>query len=100
MSKETIRVVAHIFALPEKAEEVKSILSGLVEPTRQEAGCIHYELLQSRTNPTEFTLLEEWETQAALDAHSAANFVKTAEAKMDSLLITSPPDVRFYMSIA
>lgn len=100
MSKETIRVVAHITALPGKAEEVKVILSGLIEPTRQEAGCIQYELLENPTDPTDFVLLEEWETQAALDAHSAAANVKAAEAKMDSLIAPNPPDVRFYRLLA
>lgn len=100
MAKQTIRVVAQINALPGKEEEVKSILAGLVEPTRQEAGCIQYELLQNNTEPNNFVLLEEWETQAALDGHSAAAHTKTAEANVDSLLAKTPPDVRFYRVVA
>ena len=100
MSKETIRVIAHITALPGKDEEVKSILGGLVEPTRKEAGCIQYDFLQNSTEPTDFVLLEEWETKAALDDHSAAVHTKSAEAKVDSLIAKTPPDVRLYQVVA
>ena len=94
--RKPVRVVAHITAHAGKEAEVQSILSGMIEPTHQEFGCIHYQLLHNLHNPAEFTLLEEWETQAALDAHSAAPHTKAAEAKMDSLIAQSPPDVRFY----
>jgi len=46
-------VVVHIVALPEKMKELKSVLLGLVEPTRQEKGCILYELLQNQEELTD-----------------------------------------------
>ena len=100
MATDKIRVVAHITARPGKEAEVQSILSGMLTPTRQESGCIQYELLHNLNNPAEFTLSEEWETQAALDGHTAAPHTKAAEAKMHSLLEHSPPDVRFYRSLS
>lgn len=100
MITETVRVVAHIIARPGKEAEVQSILSEMLVPTRQEPGYIQYELLHNLNNPAEFTLLEEWETQAALDEHSAASHTKAAEAKMDSIIEHSPPDVRFYRSLS
>lgn len=96
---EEIRVVAHIIARTSKEAEVRSILSGMIEPTRQEAGCIQYELLHNLNYPAEFTLLEAWESQAALDSHTAAAHTKAAEAKIESLIEHSPPDVRFYRSL-
>ena len=36
-------------ALPDKVEELKAILLGLIEPTRLEAGVIKYELLQNQS---------------------------------------------------
>lgn len=94
-----IRVIAHITARSGQESAVQSILSGMLEPTRQEAGCIQYELLHNLNNPAEFTLLEEWESQAALDGHTVAAHTKAAEAKMESLIEASPPDVRFYRSL-
>lgn len=96
---ETIRVVAHITARSGKEAEVKSTLRGLVEPTRQEPGCIHYQLLQNLNKLAEFTLLEEWESQTALDGHTAAAHTKAAEALVERLIEKSPPDVRFYRSL-
>lgn len=98
--KEPIRVVAQITVRHGKEDEVKSVLSSLVKPTHQESGCLHYELLQNNDDPAEFVLLEEWETQAALDGHTAASHTKTAEARMESLIKKSPPDVRFYRTVA
>jgi quinol monooxygenase YgiN len=69
MPKTTIRVVAHIATLPDKVEEVKSVLLRIIEPTRQEDGCIVYELLQNQKDSTDFTFVEEWESQELLNAH-------------------------------
>ena len=79
---------------------MKSILSGVVKPTHQESGCLHYELIQNHDNSAEFVLLEEWEIQAVLDNHGDTPHIKTAEAKMESLIEKTPPDVRFYRTIA
>jgi quinol monooxygenase YgiN len=67
MTNQTIHVVARFVALPDKVEELKAILLGLIEPTRLEAGVIKYELLQNQSDPTDFTFVEEWESEAALD---------------------------------
>ena len=37
-------VVATFFAKPEKREELRDMLMGLVSPTRREAGCVDYHL--------------------------------------------------------
>lgn len=69
MPGNSIRIVAKVVANPDSVDRVYSILSDLVVPTRDESGCISYELLQNRTDPTDFTFVEEWETDAAIDAH-------------------------------
>lgn len=95
MSKETVRVVSRIVALPEKVEELKSILSGIVEPTRKESGCIQFELQQNHQDPTDFVFLEQWESDASLDAHLASAHIQEAVSKLDGLL-GAPPDIRRY----
>jgi quinol monooxygenase YgiN len=95
MSKTTIRVVARVIALPDKVEEVKSILMGLIEPTRQEEGCIAYELLQNHQDPMDFTFVEEWESQALLNAHLASEHIAQASSQLGGL-IASEPDIRVY----
>ncbi len=52
-----LRVVARIKAKSEAINEVRELLCGLIEPTRKESGCINYELLQNRDDPTDFTFV-------------------------------------------
>ena len=99
MSKTTIRVVARVVALPDQVEEVKSVLLGLIEPTRKEQGCIVYELLQNQADPTDFTFVEEWETQALLEAHLASAHIEEAESQLNGL-IAAEPDIRLYQLLA
>jgi quinol monooxygenase YgiN len=99
MSKTTIRVVARVVALPDQVEEVKSVLLGLIEPTRKEEGCIVYELLQNQADPTDFTFVEEWESQALLEAHLASAHIEEAKSQMDGL-VAAEPDIRLYQLLA
>ena len=55
-----LRVVARVVALPNQVEALKAVLLRLVEPTRQEAGCLQYDLLQNQEDPTDFTFVETW----------------------------------------
>ena len=95
----TVRVVAHFIALPDKVEEVKSILSDLVEPTRQEEGCILYQLLQNPEVLTDFVFIEEWASEAQLDAHLKSPHINEVGAKLDGML-AAEPDIRLYQLLA
>jgi quinol monooxygenase YgiN len=96
---EKLRVVAHVVALPDKVDETKSLLLGLIEPTRQEAGCIRYELLQNQTDPTDFVFVEEWESLQALDTHLASAHIQAAIAQVPNL-IAEGPEIRCYKLLA
>lgn len=64
-----LRVVADVRAKEGKAEELRSILAGLVEPSQGEAGCQHYELWQDLEDPHRFTFIETWDDHEALETH-------------------------------
>jgi quinol monooxygenase YgiN len=95
----TIHLIARTIALPDKVELVKAILLELIEPTRQETGCIKYELLQNQSDPTEFTIVEEWASDEALQAHGNSAHLKTAVSKLENV-IAGPLDVRRYDLLA
>ena len=99
MSKTTLRVVARLVAFPEKVEELKSLLLSVVGPTCQEPGCIKYELLQNQADPTDFTFVEEWESETLLDTHLASTHIQAALPKLEGLAI-APPDIRRYQLLA
>lgn len=99
MPSSTLRVVAHFRARSDTIEELKSLLAGLVAPTRAEDGCIRYELHQDNEDPLRVTFIEEWSDDAALDAHLASAHVQAALAQAPDLL-DADPDIRRCTMIA
>ncbi|HEY9621380.1 MAG TPA: putative quinol monooxygenase [Crinalium sp.] len=99
MAQSTVRVVARLIAFPDKVEDAKALLFGLVAPTRQEPGCLQYDLLQNQADPTDFTFVEEWESHEALNAHLASEHIQAAIARVPEL-ISEGPDIRRYIVLA
>lgn len=95
MAQGYLRVVARVVALPDKVEELKAVLGELIKPTRQETGCIQYELWQNQNEPTDFTFVETWTDKFHLDNHLASEHIQSAIEKFDGL-ITAEPDIRLY----
>ncbi len=99
MSPTSLRVVARITARKDTVAEVRAILIGLVAPTRAEAGCVVYELLQNRADPTDFTFVEEWASDAAFERHHTTEHIRAAFPKLEAL-VANPPDIRTYSVVA
>ena len=95
MLENGVRVVAHFVAKPESVEDVKRALIGMVDPTRAETGCVTYELLQNLDDPTDFTFVEEWTSQANLDRHAGSEHIRTGRELVKAHL-AKPSDVRVY----
>ncbi len=95
MSDMRIKVVAHVRAKAGKEEELKKVMLGLIGPTRKEAGCLRYELYQNKENAADLTFVEDWESDAALDAHMQTPHFQTAVAQIPSLA-AEPADIRRY----
>ena len=90
-----MKVILRLSAKPDQVDELKRILIGLVVPTRQEAGCLSYEIFQNRADPCDFTFVEEWANDAALDAHWQTPHVQDALARGVPLLAAAPDDRRY-----
>ena len=86
----SINVVAVITAKPGSEDVVREALKGLVEPTRDEAGCIVYELSESDVAPGTFITVEEWDGQSDLDAHMQTPHIQSALAVLGSELAAAP----------
>jgi quinol monooxygenase YgiN len=95
MAEGPLRVVARINAKSDKIDEVRDLLLALIEPTRKEPGCITYELLQNRNDPTDFTFVEEWASGSAFDSHFLSDHLKALGPKLQPI-VTEPPDIRIY----
>lgn len=68
-----LRLVITINAAPGKGEEFAAAFKGRCEEVMTEPGCLQFELFRSALDPDRFTLLELWEDEAALEAHSKLN---------------------------
>ena len=98
MYEKPIRVVARVVSLPDKTEELRSLLIALVASTRRETGCLYYDLLQNQSDPTDFTFVEEWESNAALESHLNSDHIKAAADRFPELL-AEDLDIRRYDTI-
>lgn len=93
-----VRVVARLVAKPDKVEALKTVLLSIIEPTRKEAGCLSYELLQNGADAADFTFVEAWDSAASLEAHMKAPHLTAALGKLGDLL-GAPPDIRRYTTL-
>jgi quinol monooxygenase YgiN len=93
-----MKVILRVIAKSNKIDELKTILLQLAAASRRENGCLDYEVLQNTTDPRDFTLVEAWTTEAALDNHLITAHVQEAFSRGIPLL-AKEPDSRRYSSI-
>ncbi len=65
----TLTIVAKIEANIDQVEFVKAELVKLIEPTRQEQGCLQYDLHQDNERPEIFVFYENWQSRELWQAH-------------------------------
>ena len=80
-----VRVIARSVAGRGKEDQLRSLLQGMLVPTRAEKGCVSYELYESDTTGR-FYFDEAWESQAALDKHIATPHFKHLEQAIGELI--------------
>lgn len=74
----TLRVIATIPINPERAAEAAPALAELAAASRNDSGCLGYEVFESAAAPGVFVTVEEWADQADLDAHMGQPHVAKA----------------------
>lgn len=78
-----LTIVANIIANPEQVELVKSELEKLVPITREENGCVRYDLHRDNENTAHFLFYETWESrelwQTHMNAPHLAAYLKATE---------------------
>ena len=75
MSNNEIYMCARFQAKKEKLEELRARLLKMVEFTKQEEGCLFYNLHVDRDNPTIFYFLEGWKDSEALAFHDQTTYI-------------------------
>ncbi|MCL2422323.1 MAG: antibiotic biosynthesis monooxygenase [Micrococcales bacterium] len=70
----SIKVVAETFVRPDAVDEFLAVAAQLRAATHEkDAGCVAYDLFRDTADPLHLTMIEEWETKEALDAHIASD---------------------------
>jgi quinol monooxygenase YgiN len=90
-----VKVILRVIAKPDKIEELRSVLLQLAAASREEDGCLGYEVLQNTADPYDFTLIEEWTTEGGLDTHLTSAHVQEAFSKGIPLLAKEPDNRRY-----
>lgn len=91
----SLRVIARAKAKPDQIAQVRAILTTLVDATRQEPGCLSYELLQNHADATEFVFVEYWANAAAEQAHFVTPHLLTTLQQLTGLLASEPQICRY-----
>ena len=99
MSAKTVTVIATFQAKPGKEAELRQALTGLVEPTRKEPGCINYDLHVLPETPGNFLFHENWTSKAHLDTHLQSAHIKALLPRVDELC-TAFPEIKIWEQIA
>src|SRR4051794_37619854 len=98
MSDEKIVLIARLKVKADKIEEARSAALAIVEPSRQEAGCINYDIHQSIEDETVFLWHETWSSKAAIDEHFATPFFQEFFAVVGGIA-AEPPQIHLTRAI-
>lgn len=81
-----ITVVAKLAIKEGHLEAVHAELLKLIEPTRQENGCLEYRLHQDNNDPAVFIFYENWQNMACLESHMRSPHFNAYVAAVDGKL--------------
>ncbi len=65
----TITKTVTFIAKDENIAELKALLKTMVEPSKNEVGCLLYDIFQVKSEPKKFIVIESWENNDALEGH-------------------------------
>ena len=93
-----IYAVTHADAIPPAKDDAMVLLKQLAEMSRHDDGSVRFDVLQQRSRPNHFTIVEVWRDQKALDAHAIAAHTRQFREQFQSMS-GSLYDERLYQAI-
>ncbi len=90
-----VTVIAQLVAAEGKVNELKEMLLNLLETSRNDDGCINYDLHQSEDNSKVFMFHENWTSKELLDEHLATTHLQEFIKESENLL-AKPLDVSLW----
>lgn len=94
-----IGVVAKLFiAVGKEAEFEKAALDLMGKVNANEPDVVTYQLYKSKEDPNTYIFMEQYATQAALEAHGKTDYFLAAQPILGPLL-SGPPDIQYFNSV-
>lgn len=93
-----ITIVAKCFVKEPNTNEFLELALDLVKASRAEDGNVSYDLYRDTKNPLQFTFIEGWKDQNAIDLHNASKHF-TEFGKKASQFFSAPLDVALYRKL-
>ncbi|MEH6448397.1 MAG: putative quinol monooxygenase [Oleispira sp.] len=84
----TLSIVARIEAKSDQVELVKNALIKLIEPTRNENGCLQYDLHQDNENPEVFVFYENWQSRELWQIHMNNDHLKAYMEETEGAVVS------------
>lgn len=93
-----VKIVAILTARPGKADALRTLLSGMVAPSRAEPGNLRWDVWRDQADATRFVLDELYVYNAAVAAHRLTPHFQDYFARIDDLaertaLVVDPVEV-------
>lgn len=85
-----LEVVAIIKAKEGKESVVREAMTSIIGPSRQDKGCLRYDLYEAQGAPGTLINLETWESQEDINAHLAQPHLGAAFANAGDALDGAP----------
>jgi quinol monooxygenase YgiN len=90
-----IVVVGRVHTTPDHRDELLDVARAMCAASRGDDGCLGYRCSEDTEQPDHFVFVEEWEDDAALQAHFAQPHTATFMGSITRLL-DGPTDVSFH----
>ncbi|MCG8531628.1 MAG: antibiotic biosynthesis monooxygenase [Desulfovibrionales bacterium] len=79
-------IIARIQAKKDSAELVKEHLMRLIAPSRNDKGCLQYDLHQDNDDPSRFLFYEKWESRDLWQEHMKTPHLKAHAEATEGLI--------------
>ncbi len=80
-------IVAKVSVKPDKVKAFSEAAKEMIEKSNQEPGCRFYQLYQDPYDNSKFVFVEQYDNQAAVDAHFASDYFKGFGPKITDLVV-------------
>jgi len=89
MDSNPIIMTVSFQARPGKEAELREALTEVLTPTRQEDGCLFYDLHIAADDPSKFLFHESWASKAHHEAHDRTPHIQRLRSRINELSL--PP---------